>query len=166
LEEKFRKLFYYGGFYMGMWDQQFYSQSWKEMNRLLNEMTAIFENPFAGKQHRHGTKNEEFPLVNLYASPDTVILKAELPGMNADDINIQILEDSISIQGERKILNAEKEAVYHRQERPCGKFSRAFKLPFAVENEKVEAKYENGILEITLPRSEKDKPKQVKVKIS
>jgi len=153
---------------MGIWDQQLYTQPWKEMNKLLHEMGDLFESPFFGRSML-GKKGEEFPPVNMSSNESEVILKAEIPGINPEEINIQVLEDVVSFQGERKspTLNREgKQADYHRQERFMGKFSRTFKMPFPIQADKVEAKYENGVLQISLPRSEKDKPKPIKVKIS
>jgi len=152
---------------MGIWDQQFYAQPWKEMNRLIHEMNDLFEAPFLGR-FVPAKKGEEFPPVNMSSNEEQVVLKAEIPGINSEELNIQILEDVVSFQGERKAptLNPGKDSVYHRQERFVGKFSRSFKLPFAVEADKVDARYENGVLSITLPRAEKDKPKPIKVKVS
>jgi len=138
---------------------------WKDMNRLLGEMNGIVEDyyPFQGMY-----QTKEFPLVNMWSNEDQVVLMAEVPGLSPEELGINVLEDTIFIQGERKTLSSseDKKITYHRQERPIGKFKRGFKLPFKVEQEKVTAKYENGILTITMPRSERERPKQIKVSIS
>jgi len=138
---------------------------WTNMNRLLNEMNEIFGDyyPLAS-----GAAKEEFPAVNMWSNEDQLVLNAEIAGLTPEEIGINVLEDSVFIQGERKIASSgeDKRVTYHRQERPLGKFKRGFKLPFRVEPEKVTAKYENGILTVTMPRSEREKPKQIKVSVS
>lgn len=147
--------------FFGQW-QEF---PWNNMNRLLQEMNEIFGDyaPLASSASKW-----EFPGVNMWSNEDQLVLTAEIPGLTAEEIGIHVLEDSIFIQGERKFEAStdDKKITYHRQERPLGKFKRGFKLPFRVENEKVTAKYENGILTVTMPRSEKEKPKQIKVSVS
>lgn len=143
----------------------FYPQSWNEMDRLLKEMNEVFQD--FGNQSR--TKNVEFPPVNMHSNEDQLYLTVELPGINPEELIINALEDTLYIQGERKIPKGDeekKEIVYHRRERKNGKFKRVFKLPFNVERDKIEAKYKDGILEISLPRLEREKPKFIKVNIS
>ncbi|NUM33547.1 MAG: Hsp20/alpha crystallin family protein [Candidatus Brocadiae bacterium] len=144
---------------------------WKDMNRVLSEMNEMFGEYSPLNYALQGMRsNQEFPLVNMWSNEDQVVLTAELPGIQPEEIGINVLEDTIFIQGERKNpvveQDKEKKITYHRQERASGKFKRGFQLPFRVETDKVTAKYENGILKIALPRSEKEKPKQIKVSIS
>jgi len=106
----------------------------------------------------------EFPPVNIWSNDEQLVLTAEIPGVNPDDLSINALEDHVSIEGTRK-ASEEKEADYHRQERNLGEFKRVFKMPFKIDPSKIEAKYEKGILQLILPRSEQDKPKQIKVMV-
>jgi HSP20 family protein len=104
-----------------------------------------------------------FPAVNLTEDKDKYIIRAELPGMSTDDLDIQATGNSLSISGERKI-EAEKDNVrYHRREREAGKFSRAITLPGDVDSEGVSASLANGILKISVPKAEKVKPKQITI---
>jgi HSP20 family protein len=87
-----------------------------------------------------------------------------MPGVSPDDIDIDVTGDALSISGERKPDEVAKEARYHRRERSYGSFSRTIQLPFMVDTNKVEANFKNGILMISLPRAEADKPKKITIK--
>lgn len=105
-----------------------------------------------------------FPAINLTEDKDTYIIRAELPGISAEDLDIQATGNNLSISGERRI-EAERENVrYHRREREAGKFSRAVTLPGDVDANGVSASLVNGILKISVPKAEKAKPKQIKIK--
>jgi HSP20 family protein len=108
---------------------------------------------------------EVFPAVNIYSNSDELIFTAELPGVEPDDIDISVVQGQLTISGEKKNITGSEDDKCHRQERFNGKFSRSFRLPFDVNNEKVTAKYQNGILKITLPRLEETKPKKIKVAV-
>jgi HSP20 family protein len=105
-----------------------------------------------------------FPLTNVTEDDDNYYVRAELPGMAADEIDISVTGDSLSISGERKIPAEEEEARYHRKEREAGKFSRMISLPGQVDTEKVEAGCTDGVLTIRLPKAQAAKPKQITVK--
>lgn len=105
------------------------------------------------------------PAVEMYDKEDKVIVRAELPGMKKEELDISVLGDTLTIQGERKAKSEVKDEDYYRCELCYGKFSRSVALPAAVDTKKVEASYENGILEITLPKVEEAKPKKVEVKV-
>jgi HSP20 family protein len=105
-----------------------------------------------------------FPLVNLTEDKDNYYIRAELPGVKADELDIQVTGNSLSISGERKIAAEEEGARYHRREREAGTFSRVIGLPGEVDMDKVEAKLEDGILRIVVSKAEIAKPKQINVK--
>jgi HSP20 family protein len=105
-----------------------------------------------------------FPLTNVTEDSNNYYIRAELPGMKSDELNIQVTSDGISISGERKIPEEENGVRYHRREREAGKFSRSINLPGDVDVNGVEAGLENGILTITVPKAEVSKPRQIKVK--
>lgn len=104
-----------------------------------------------------------FPLLNMWGKEDELVVSAELPGVNPNDLEINVRENLLAIQGKREDVVSGENIQYHRQERPQGQFNRTLKLPFVVDPEKVEAKYEKGILSIKLPRAEKDKPRKIQV---
>jgi HSP20 family protein len=105
-----------------------------------------------------------YPATNAWTDEHNVYVECELPGMNQEDLDIFVAEgNQLSIGGERKRPELEH-ARWHRQERGFGKFRRTIELPFAVEADKVEAQFENGVLLITLPKSEHVKPRRIAVK--
>jgi len=104
-----------------------------------------------------------FPLINLTEDKDTYYLRAELPGVKAEDLSIESTDSNLSISGERKIADIAKNAKYHRREREQGRFSRIISMPERVNRDKIEAKLDDGILTITIPKAESEKPKQISV---
>jgi len=105
-----------------------------------------------------------FPLTNVTEDSSNYYVRAELPGMKPDELNIQVTSDGISISGERKIPEEGNGVRYHRREREAGKFSRSINLPSEIDANAVEASLDNGILTITIQKAEVAKPRQIKVK--
>ncbi|HSR12211.1 MAG TPA: Hsp20/alpha crystallin family protein [Thermodesulfobacteriota bacterium] len=104
-----------------------------------------------------------FPSINLTEDPEHFYLRAELPGVRADELDISVVEDQVSIHGERKIPLEKKEFSYHRRERDQGFFRRTISLPMPVDSEKVKAEMERGILKVTLPKHAKAKPRKIQI---
>ncbi len=105
-----------------------------------------------------------FPSVNIWQGADSTAVTAELPGVQPTDIDIQVKEDLLTISGERKPPEGEGETVWHRRERGFGRFSRVIRLPYRVDAETVEARYEDGVLQVELHRPEQDKPRRIEIK--
>lgn len=130
---------------------------WHEMQQLQHEMDRLFagENlPFA----------REYPAVNIWAGEDDMIVTSEIPGLEPGDINISVTGDTLAISGLIPKDELKEGQICHRRERAYGRFSRSVQLPFKVDADKVEAKYEKGVLKIVLPRAEEDKPKKISIK--
>lgn len=106
---------------------------------------------------------QAYPAINLWRREDEMVLTAELPGLDPKDINVSVEGDQFTLQGERKPEEMTDEVVCHRQERGAGRFVRTVRLPFEVDPEKVVARYENGVLNVTLPRAESSKPKKIAI---
>jgi len=106
----------------------------------------------------------DFPAINLWVTPDKSVVTAEIPGVNPDEVEISIVGKSLTLRGSRKTDELEKDNSYHRRERWHGKFSRTIELPFNVELDKVEARFSKGLLSITLPRVEAERPKKIEIK--
>jgi HSP20 family protein len=104
-----------------------------------------------------------FPAINLSEDSENYFIRAELPGLSAEDIDIQALKNNLTISGERKIEEEGAEAKYHRREREAGKFSRAITMPGDIDADNVQAQYVNGLLTLTVPKAERAKPKQITV---
>lgn len=132
-----------------------------ELELLRNRMNALSRD-FTGDAPSQRSAGV-FPLINVTEDKDDYRVRAELPGLNAGDLDISITGNSLAISGERKISEESKEAKYHRREREAGKFSRMVELPDHVDGAKVEAKMADGNLTVVLPKSEAAKPRQIKV---
>lgn len=104
-----------------------------------------------------------FPAVNITESTDDYFVRAELPGLKSDELQLDIKERTLTIAGERKIESESSEAKYHRKEREAGKFSRAIVLPGEVDTGNVDARLSEGVLTIRISKSEKAKPRQIAV---
>lgn len=105
------------------------------------------------------------PPVDIYETEEAIILTAELPGVDPTHITIEVRENTLTLCGERRHKHEIKEENYHRIERAYGSFQRAFTLPSAVNHSQVKATYRDGVLEITLPKAERVKARQVKIAI-
>jgi len=105
-----------------------------------------------------------YPAVNVYADENDVQVTSEVPGIDPATIDLSVTGDTLAIKGDRKQLELKNGDTWHRQERGTGGFSRTIRLPYLVEGDKVNATYENGILTITLPRAEADKPRKINVR--
>jgi len=105
------------------------------------------------------------PVADVYETKDNLFVKAEVPGLTEKDIIVTIENNVLTIQGERKIEEEKEEKGYFRMERAYGKFLRAFTLPPNILTEKVFATYNNGVLELTIPKKEEAKPKQIKLEV-
>lgn len=139
-----------------MWSLARNISPFDELRRLQREMDSLLNG--------YTKEYSDYPAVNIWSNDNEVILQAEVPGLNANDINLTVSGDGVSIEGERQTEEEETENLgFHRRERGSGKFIRSFRLPYEVDSEKVEAKYENGILNVFMPKSEQAKPKKISV---
>lgn len=105
------------------------------------------------------------PSVDVFEEKDEVVVKAELPGMKKEEVQVTLNEDSLTIKGEKKKEEEVKEEDYHYQERSYGSFSRTVALPCEVKSEQVKAAFKDGVLEIRMPKTEEAKKKAISVKI-
>ena len=134
--------------------------SFGELERMRRQMDRLFEG-LSGQGQR--VTAGVFPLINLTETRDNFVVRAELPGINSSELDIQATANSVAIGGERKIPS-EKEARYHRRERESGRFSRVVSLPHEINPDRVEAGLVDGILTVKLPKAEIAKPRQISVK--
>jgi HSP20 family protein len=139
-------------------------EPFKELVTLRDDMDRFF-NSFFGRSLGDNYEGVWAPVVDIEEDKDSFIVKAELPGMKKEDIKISVRGNILSLVGERKYGSEEKNKTYHRIERAYGKFVRTITLPTEVENDKVKAAYQDGILTITLPKPETMKPKEVEIDI-
>jgi HSP20 family protein len=135
-----------------------------ELDLLRRQLDQRFEEMLRGTPLRGPISAGVFPLINLTEDQNNYRVRAELPGMKAEELDIQVLGRNLTISGERKIQSEAKDAKYHRRERESGKFSRILALPGDINADKVQAQLVNGVLTVTIPKSEAAKPKQIAVK--
>lgn len=128
-----------------------------EMRRMQQEMNQRLTGLTAGTV-------QEFPPINLWVGEDSVAVTAELPGIAADEVDLTVRENTLTLKGERESRTEDEKSVWHRRERVYGSFSRTVQLPFRVDPDKVEARFANGLLEVELHRPEADRPKKIQIK--
>jgi HSP20 family protein len=137
----------------------------RQVTRLQDRMNRIFEDALG----RTFENNDIFagawaPAVDILEDTNDLVLRAELPGMKPEDVDIRIENNTLTLMGERKFESKEDKVNYHRRERSYGAFSRSFALPSSVQQDKVTAEFKDGILQVILPKREETKPKQISVK--
>ncbi len=130
---------------------------WRQMDRLQRDMNRLFQD------YTPGEPVAAYPALNVWANQDGIIVTAEVPGISSEDLDISVVGDMLSLSGERKMEETSENLHYHRQERGFGKFTRSIQLPYQIDVQKVDAKFKNGVLEVTLPRAESDKPRKISI---
>jgi HSP20 family protein len=125
----------------------------------------LFEDAVTRLMSEPRTSRPWSPAVDIIESEDALTLKADLPDVKIDDIDVRVENQTLTLRGQRKFEKEENVKGYHRIERSYGEFVRSFALPPTVDNEKVLADYKNGVLTITLPKKEAAKPRQVRVAV-
>jgi HSP20 family protein len=136
----------------------------REMATLRREMDDLFGRmaPLGNGEH---LETPLVPTVEMEDMTDAISLKLEIPGMEAKDLDIQVTDTSVSVSGERKSESKTEEKGMVRSEFRYGKFERVIPLPAHIQNDKVKAEYQNGVLQMTLPKAEGEKRKVVQVKL-
>jgi len=133
--------------------------TWEPISE-LERFTREFDNLFTGPS---GTVHE-FPAINVWSLDDEATITSEIPGIDPNSLDISVVGQRLTISGQRSPDKAGENITYHRRERMHGQFSRTVELPFRVDSQKVEAKFNKGVLSIRLPRAEEDKPKKIGIK--
>jgi len=133
---------------------------------LRDELDRLFESPLLEFPRTSQLLNGWSPAVDYYEDKDSFIVKAELPGMKREDIQVSLNDGALTLSGERKSEGKYDDSDAHRTERFFGRFQRSLVLPKAVKVDKVAAQYRDGVLTITLPKSEEAKPKQIEVSVN
>ncbi len=127
---------------------------WQEFERINRRFSEIAPS-FSGN---------EFPVVNIWTNGSCAIVTTEIPGIEPSSVDISVVGKTLTLGGTRKSDEAGDGDSCHRSERWQGKFSRAIELPFQIDPNKVEARFNKGVLQVTLPRAEADKPKKIPIK--
>jgi len=138
----------------------------RDLVSIQDRMNRLFEQTLSRSRGEEGvTATTWTPAVDIYETADTIVMKAELPGVAREDIQIQIDGSTLTLKGERRFAKDVQEESYLRIERAYGSFHRSFTLPATVRQEKVRALFKDGVLELTLPKAEDSKPKRISVDV-
>jgi HSP20 family protein len=137
----------------------------QDLMRMREEMNRVFSQFFREGDGEEGTwlTGAWAPPVDIHETEEALILKAELPGFSKDDVHVELHNNRLTLRGERQHEAEVKEEQYHRRERAYGSFQRTFQLPTTIDQDKVSASFQNGILELRLPKSEVAKPKRIAI---
>jgi len=143
----------------------------QELGTIQNEMNRLFNTFFDAPsgQHRDGESaglRRWVPPMDLVETGEDFVLRADLPGMTEKDLNIELEDNVLAISGERKSEHEERNEGYYRVERASGTFRRSLTLPEGVDPEKVRASFDNGVLEVRVPKPEERKPRKVSISAS
>src|ERR1700683_4309448 len=138
----------------------------REFATIQDRMNRLFRDSYGNEGREEALSNTAFaPPVDVYEDEHGVTLKIEVPGIDENDIDVRIENNTLTVHGERKFEKEEKEENYRRVERQYGSFTRTFSLPNTVDQESVQADYDKGVLKITLAKKAEAKPKQIKVNV-
>ena len=145
---------------------------WQSLEALRREINHVFDEngsrrePFSRAAFLPGRAARHYPLINLYEDKEAVYVEALAPGIDPSTLNLSVQGNTLSISGEkRRVAGDVQPEAFHRSERATGKFMRHIELPVEVDENKVRADYKHGLLNVTLPKVEKAKPKQIAVQV-
>jgi len=143
---------------------------WRPTRDLLNvrdEMNRLFDSVFSGWPERRESllEGDWAPSVDVAEMEEEIVVTAELPGIEQNEVEISIADNVLTLKGEKKEETEEKKKNYHRIERSYGSFQRSIGLPTGVQADKATAKYKDGVLRITIPKAEEAMPKQIKIDV-
>jgi HSP20 family protein len=132
---------------------------WDDMERLRRQLDRVVDGP-----NPRTMAAPSYPALNVWTNEDGALVTAELPGLEPKDLDINVVGKNLTISGSLTAEVETDELHYHRQERGTGKFVRTIELPYSVDPVKVEARMEKGVLMVSLPRAEEEKPKKIMIK--
>lgn len=137
------------------------------LTRIQSRMNELFDEAFGRSRTLPVyTTSVWYPPVDILESRDSYLIRAELPGMKKEDVNLEVQEGTLSLSGERKIDEPASGVEYHRAERVAGKFSRSFNLPQTIKQDGISATFRDGILEVHVPKADEAKPKQITISVN
>lgn len=140
----------------------------RDLMTLQDRMNRLFDQTMSrtrADEEEGMTVSTWSPAVDIFETADSIVMKAELPGVSRANIDIQVRDNTLTLKGERRFEREVKEENYLRIERSYGAFQRAFSLPTVIQQDKIRAVFKDGVLEVTLPKAEEAKPKQVKIDV-
>jgi len=138
----------------------------QDLNTFSNRLQTLFGNGASESGSGSSKQGQWAPLVDISETEKAYLVKAELPEVEKENVKVTVENDVLVISGERKFETEEKDSKHHRIERSYGSFLRSFTLPDDADGAKVQAEFKNGLLRVTVPKSEAAKPKHVEIKVS
>jgi HSP20 family protein len=142
----------------------------EDLARIQREVNRLFDDSSRSGTRQGGAEAASTrtwaPAVDIFEDANEIVFRVELPGIKQDDIDIEVSNDTLTIKGERHFEDAERKDGFIRVERAYGKFQRSFSIPIPVDQDKIQASYRDGLLEVKLPKAEAIKPKKVQVTTS
>jgi HSP20 family protein len=135
----------------------------RELSTLQNEMNRLFGTVFDTPANGPATMRRWMPAMDLIETDDHFVLRADLPGLGEEDVNIEVEDRVLTVSGERKAEHEVSKEGYHRVERAFGKFSRSLTLPEGIDPEAVSASFDRGVLEVHIPKPEQRKPRKISI---
>ena len=136
----------------------------RDLRSLQDEMNRLFSGTFSRGSQDEVLRGAWSPSVDIFENKNEIVLEAELPGMTADDVNISIENNVLTLHGERKFEKKDESDNFHRVERSYGSFTRSFTLPPTVSSENAQAEFQNGVLRLILAKREEAKPRRIEIK--
>lgn len=133
---------------------------------IQNEINRVFDNLWGRPTEETELRGMWSPSVDIAETKDEIVVSADLPGLNKEDIKVNVENNVLTFSGERKQEKKDEGSNYHRLERSYGFFSRSFTLPATVKSDKIKAAYKDGVLRLSLPKAEEAKPRQIAVEIN
>jgi len=140
-------------------------EPFREFSTLQDRLNRLFQQSVGESREEALTTSSFAPAVDVYEDDHQVTLKIEVPGIDKEDIDVRLENNTLTLHGERKLEKEEKEENYRRVERQYGSFTRSFTLPQTVDAEGVSAQYDKGVLKIKLNKKAEAKPKQIKISV-
>jgi len=138
----------------------------RDLLSIQGRMNRLFEQTLSRSRSEEGIAASTWtPTVDIYETPETIVLKAELPGLSREDIEIQIRDNALTLKGERRFAKDAQQENYLRIERAYGAFQRSFTLPATIQQDKIRAVFRDGVLELTLPKAEEAKSKKIAIEV-
>jgi len=140
-------------------------EPFRNLSSFQEQMNRLFEDSFIRPRSESSALTTWAPAVDIYETKDELVVKADLPDINEEDLDVRVENNTLTISGERKFESSVSEDNFLRVERAYGAFTRSFSLPNTVSAEAIKAEYRNGVLTVSMPKREESKPKQIKVSV-
>lgn len=137
----------------------------QELMGLQERMNQLFRGNFSGYNNEDIASGAWAPAVDIYETPETIQMTFEIPGVNQQDIKVNLENNLLTVTGERRLEHEDRREGYHRVERSYGAFSRSFTLPSTIDPNQVNATFEQGLLRLTLPKRPETQPRAIEIKV-